>query len=85
VIRRKGRELVVDLLDPHALHLEDAPAKAAGLAHFAAKHWHQFGRIQLIIVEGENVKPLDLADETIREKVMGVSTAEHLRQLYNRG
>jgi type III restriction enzyme len=83
IVRREGKDLVVDLLDPHALHLEDAPAKAAGLAAFAAKHGHDFGRIELIIVDGDKMKRLDLADEAVREKVKEVSTHEHLRQLYD--
>jgi len=72
----------VDLLDPHHLDLADAPAKAAGLAKYATKHAHQFGRIELIVIEGEEIKRLDLRDETTRDKVKAVTTKEHLRQLY---
>lgn len=84
VVRKEKKNLVVDLLDPHALHLEDAPAKAAGLALFAAKHGHEFGRIELIIVDGDKMKRIDLSDEAVRDKVKEVSTTEHLRQLYDR-
>lgn len=80
---RKG--IAVDLLDPHALSMEDAPAKAAGLAHFAAEHGHRFGRIELIIVDDEKTKRLNLNDEPTRDKVKGVATNEHLRQLYHDG
>lgn len=83
MLRKVGKDLLVDLLDPHAIHLEDAPAKAAGLAQFAAKHYHAFGRIELIIVDGDKMKRLDLVDETVRDRVKGVSTHEHLRQLYD--
>jgi type III restriction enzyme len=83
VIRKERRNLVVDILDPHAIHLEDSPAKAAGLAHFAMKHAHEFGRIELIVVDGDNMKRLDLADQAIRDKVKAVKTHEHLRQLYD--
>lgn len=82
VIRKEGGNFVVDLLDPHMLSLEDAPAKAAGLAQFAAKHLHQFGRIELIILDGDKIKRLDLADEATRNKVRAVTSHEHLRQLY---
>lgn len=82
VIRREGKNLVVDILDPHALSLEDAPAKAAGLAQFAAQHAHQFGRIELIVVDGDKTKRLGLTDESLRNKVKQVSTHEHLRQLF---
>jgi hypothetical protein len=55
--------LVIDILDPHALSLEDAPAKAAGLAEYAKKDASSFGRIELIIVDGGKMKRLDVSDE----------------------
>ena len=81
-VRSESGELVVDLLDPHRMDLEDAPAKAAGLARYADKHCHEFGRIELIIVDGDEVKRLDLTDELVRERVRGVNDHTHLRQLY---
>jgi type III restriction enzyme len=82
MVRSEGRSLVVDILDPHTLSLEDAPAKAVGLADYASKHGAKFGRIELIIVEGDNVKRLDVTDEGTRNKLKEVSTHEHLRQLF---
>lgn len=82
LVREEGANLVVDVLDPHQLALEDSPAKAAGLAKFAAKHAHEFGRIELIIVQGDKVKRLDLTDEVVRDKVRAVTTHEHLKQLF---
>jgi len=82
VVRTENGGPVVDILDPHLLSLEDAPAKAAGMAEYAARHAHQFGSIQLIVVDGENVKRLELCDEQIRDKVKAVSSHEHLRQLF---
>lgn len=81
-VRSDSGELTVDLLDPHRMDLEDAPAKAAGLARYADKHGHEFGRIELIIVEGDEIKKLDLTDELVRDKVRGVNDHTHLRQLY---
>jgi hypothetical protein len=60
---RRQANLVIDLLDPHALSLQDAPAKAAGLAEYAKKDASSFGRIELIIVDGGKMKRLDLSDE----------------------
>jgi type III restriction enzyme len=74
---------VLDILDPHTLSLEDAPAKAAGLAEFAAKHGSKFGRIELIIVEDTKMKRLDLADEITRNRVKAVTTHGHLKQLFD--
>jgi type III restriction enzyme len=82
VLRDTRDGIVVDLLDPHSIDLADAPSKAAGLAQYAAKHAHEYGRIELIIVDGNQLKRLDLADETIRNRVKGVTTHEHLRQLF---
>lgn len=83
IVREEGGNLVVDILDPHQDNLEDAPAKAVGLAQYAAKHAHRFGRIQLIVVDGEEVRRLELCDETVRDQVMAVKTIEHLRALFN--
>jgi len=82
IVRTENGRPVIDILDPHLLSLEDAPAKAAGMAEYAARHGHQFGSIQLIVVDGENVKRLDLCAERVRDKVKTVSSHEHLRQLF---
>ena len=79
----RGKETVVDLLDPHQIDLADAPAKAAGLAEYAAKHGHMFGRIELIIIEEDKIKRLNLNDEETSNKVKQVATNEHLQQLYD--
>ena len=73
----------MDILDPHLTSLEDAPTKAAGLAAYAAKHAHQLGRIELIIIDGDKTKRLNLAEERIRDKVKTVRTQEHLRALFD--
>jgi len=85
IVRRAGKDLVIDIVDPHALDLGDAPAKAAGLAEFAARHGHEFGRILLVIYEGAKMLTLDLADEAVRDRVKGAQTAIHLKQLYKNG
>ena len=82
VVRSTPNGLEVGLLDPHLPSLEGAPAKAAGLAGYADEHWPAYGRIELIIVEGDEVKRLDLTDEQTRNKVKGVQTHAHLRRLY---
>lgn len=81
VVRKEKGELTVDIIDPHSLSLSDAPAKAAGLAKFAAQHANDFGRIDMILLDGKKEKPLDLTDEAIRNKVKAVKTIEHLRSL----
>ena len=83
VVRTVGSGHVVDLIDPHAIDLADAPEKASGLAKFAAKHANQFGRIELILLDDNKWKVLDLADEMVRAKVRGVSTPNELRKLFD--
>lgn len=82
IVRDEGDGPVVDIIDPHSLDRADAAPKAAGLAQYAGKHAHEFGRIELAIWDGSQLKRLDLADENIRNKVKGVTTNEHLRQLF---
>ena len=73
----------INIIDPHHVNLADAPGKAAGLAQYAHRHGNHFGRIEIIIIEGNKIKRLNLKDETTQQKVMQVTTREHLLQLYN--
>jgi type III restriction enzyme len=83
-VRDRDGELVADLLDPHHIDLADAPAKAVGLAKYAAKHSATFNRIELIIVRGkDDIRRIDLADEAKRERVLAVKTTEHLALLFD--
>ena len=72
VVRKEGAGLVVDILEPHAPSLADSYAKAKGLAQFAAKHLNQFGRIELIRLDGHEIKRLDLAEPDNRARVLAV-------------
>jgi hypothetical protein len=57
--------------------------KAARLAKFAHRHAHEFGRIELIVVDDSRQRRLDLKDEATRARVRGVSDHPHLRQLFD--
>jgi type III restriction enzyme len=81
-VREENGKMMVDLLDPHQIDLEDAPAKAAGLAEYAAKHADAYNRIELIIIRNAEIRSIDLMDEAKREKVREVSTKRHLELLY---
>jgi type III restriction enzyme len=83
IVRSEGGNLVADIIDPHTISLADAPAKAAGLAKFAAQHADKFGKIQLVMIDGKVPKRLELTDETVRNKVRGIKLPEQLRQLFN--
>lgn len=80
ILRSVGGGVVVDIVDPHSMGLADAPAKAAGLAKFAAQHADKFGRIELVVLDGKTSKRLDLTDETVRNKVRGIKLPEQLRK-----
>jgi type III restriction enzyme len=83
VFRRDGDNVIVDLLDPHNPSLSDWWQKAVGLADYAAKHGQDFGRIELIYIETEDIRRLDLTDETTRNKVRAVTSNDHLQQLFS--
>jgi type III restriction enzyme len=83
VIRKEGKDLVVDVIDPHSISLADAPAKAAGLARFASLHASEFGKIELVMVDGNTSKRLNLCDETVRDRVKGITLPAQLRELFS--
>jgi type III restriction enzyme len=83
VVRRVNRQTVVDIVDPHLLDFEDAWHRAQGLAKYAAKHADQFGRIEMIRIDDGQVDRLDLSDEYQRERVLKVSSNDHLRELFD--
>lgn len=82
VFRKEKRKIVADILDPHGTQLDDAVEKAKGMAAYARKHGNDFGHIELIILnDKEQLRCLDLNEETIREKVDKIKSSEHLSQL----
>jgi type III restriction enzyme len=74
VLRRDGKGIEVDILEPHSPALADSYAKAKGLAQFAAKHAMQFGRIELIRLDGSAIKRLDLSEAENRKRVLAVDS-----------
>lgn len=83
VMRKDRGHLVVDIVDPHLLSYEDAWHRAQGLADYAAKHADKFGRIEMIRVEDGRVDRVDLIDERQRDRVLRVSSNDHLRELFD--
>ena len=80
-VRSEANHLVVDIVEPHEIAFSDAPAKAAGYANFAAKHFDKFGKIELILLDGKERKRLDLTNENTRNRLRGVTLKEELRQI----
>lgn len=83
--REEEGRVVVDLVDPHGVHLEDAPAKARGLANYAARYGHLYASIDLVIYDKEThqQRRLTLKQPTVRDRVRRVQTSEHLRALFD--
>lgn len=83
VFRKTGTKIIVDILEPHASAFGDSWAKAVGLAEFARDHGDRhFGRIEIITKVGNTMKRLDVNKPEIRTKVLGVTTDQHLQQLF---
>ncbi len=81
-LTQQNGEWIPSLLDPHSIDLPDAPAKAVGLAEYAAKHYLAYNRIELIIVRDDDICRIDLGDEAKRQKVLPVTTRAHLEHLF---
>lgn len=83
--RRTNGRVVVDIVDPHGIHLPDAPAKARGLAVYASKHHATFARLELVIYDDktDRRKALNLKSNATRTRIAGVSTAQHLADLFD--
>lgn len=82
VFRRQGSSVITDIFEPHSLSFGDSVAKAKGLAEFARQHGDEYGRIELIAKMGSVMKRLSLNNDDVRDKVLGVSTGDHLNQLF---
>ena len=83
--REARGKVVADIIDPHGLHLDDAPAKARGLAGFAEQHRASFGRLEMFIYDraADRTKTLDLKKKSVRDRVAGVTTTQHLEDLFD--
>lgn len=82
ILRRAGKRTIVDLLEPHDITRTDVVYKAKGFARYAEKHGEFYGRIELIEVVKGITKRLNIADETVREKVKRISNSEDLNSLF---
>ena len=83
-IRKEGKKLVCDIIDPHLHTLTDAVEKAKGLAVFAENHGFSspFGRIELVAEINGQRKRIDLINDKAREAVKKISSTGELTQLY---
>lgn len=71
-------KVVVDLVDPHGLHLADALPKLQGLAAYANEHADAFRRIEAVAEASGKLRVLDLTRADVRQAVLGASSAKIL-------
>jgi type III restriction enzyme len=89
IVRKDARGFLFDILEPHDPSLGDNYAKAVGLAQFAERHGHLFGRIELIrknrtLAGGERYFRLDLNRIDVRRQVLPINSNEQLDQIFGR-
>ncbi len=68
-------KLVVDLVDPHGLHLADALPKLQGLALYAEKYSNAYRRIESVAEVKGKLRSLDLTDENVRNAILNAKDA----------
>jgi type III restriction enzyme len=74
---RDGR-VVVDLVDPHSLHLADALPKLRGLAHYAKNHANAYRRIESVALAMGKLRVLDLTSEHVQLAIASAETGVNL-------
>ena len=80
--RAADGKVIVDLIDPHNVGLDDATDKAIGMAKYAREHGSEFGRIELVMLNGETLHRIDLKDEVKRSQVMSATSSAHLKAVF---
>ena len=68
--RGSAGEVLVDIVDPHGLHLSDALPKLKGIAQYAATYGEHYRRIEAVTEIDGVYRVLDLTEEDVREKVI---------------
>lgn len=82
VFRKEGKRLIADIYDPHGTQLDEAVEKAKGMSKFARDHGLEFGRIEMIVMIGDELKRLDVNNEKIRDRIDSVTSKAHLDDLF---
>ena len=83
IVRKDNEEdkYVFDILEPHDQGRTDNLPKAIGLAKYAAKH-PELGRIQLIHMDGQVLKRIDLAKKATRDRVLHAASDHELNNIF---
>lgn len=85
-VRKVGKDMVFDIIEPHRPSEDDTYAKAKGLAQYARDHGDMFGRLLMCKVDGpegsEKISAFDVNDPDVREKVLKLRSNEDVQGLY---
>lgn len=89
VVRKNGDDFTIDILEPHDPSLADNFEKAIGLARFAERHGHLFGRIQLIRklaspAGGEHFARLDINKTATIKQLLLITSNPQLDDLFEK-
>lgn len=71
-------KIVVDIVDPHGIHLADALIKLQGLAKYAERHAASFRRIDAVAVLDDAYRVLDMKEAAVRDAVFAAASAKLL-------
>lgn len=70
--------VVVDIVDPHGIHLADALPKLQGMARYVETHSRAYRRIEAVAEIGGKLRVLDLTRAEVRHAVMEAASAKGL-------
>ncbi|MDN7136383.1 DEAD/DEAH box helicase family protein [Pseudidiomarina terrestris] len=78
--RKSDGSVVIDIVDPHGIHLSDALPKLRGLAEYAEKHKNIYRRIESIADPSNKgqFRLLDLTNKKVREAIFVATDAKGL-------
>lgn len=82
IVRRGGKGLVVDVLEPHDDSRTDTWAKAKGLAEFADKHGMDFGQLVIARKKEKAWQMADVNEMRTRAKARKMQSASDLESLF---
>lgn len=82
IVRKKGRDFEVDIIEPHDDSRTDTWAKAKGLAVFADSHGIDFGRLVIARKKGDEFQFADMNDRATRDKARRMQSANDLESLF---
>jgi type III restriction enzyme len=82
IVRKSGKAMVVDVLEPHDDSRTDTWAKAKGLAEFADKHGMEFGRLIIARKKDKSWQLADVNDPKTRGKARRMQSSSDLESLF---